>query len=488
MAQIQVNRRQLVKTGTLSAGVLLLAALVLMINYFGGKYYKRFDWTQSELYSLSEKTLNVLKGLNRDVEFIVFLSPEQSEIYQPTTELLSRYGAASRRVHVRVVDAAKKPVEAQQLVQKYGVTTTGVVVTSGDDKRVIDSNDLAELDFRTFQATGAPQMTGFKGEQLFTSAILQLSEGRKPKILFTTGHGEHSLDDQSGRGLSGAQQLLGRDNFELEEWASLGKPAVPAGTDLLVIAGPTGSFVQPELNAFSAYLNNGGRMLVLLDPTPSPVAGSGLVSTGLESWLARFGIEVGQNIVVDPSNPLPFFGPETIFSKDYGDHPVTRALAEGDLPVLLSVVRSVVPGSAPGVNVSELLRTSSEGWGETDLAHLDQVGRDPRDLAGPVAIGVVAESGSTAPGKRPMRLVAVGDSDFAANQLMQANVANPVLLSNALNWLVEREALLGIPPKKTEQVKLTLTQSEFNVVRLVAAALPLLSVLAGVVVFFRRRR
>ncbi|HEX9944309.1 MAG TPA: GldG family protein [Thermoanaerobaculia bacterium] len=484
----EVNRRQLVRTGTLSAGVLLLAALLVIVNYFGWKYYKRFDWTGSQLYSLSEKTQNVLKGLKRDVEFIVFLSPEQAELYQPTTELLSRYGAASRRVRVRIVDAAKNPIEAQQLVQKYGVTTTGVVVASGNDKRVIDSNDLAELDFRSVQATGQPQMTGFKGEQLFTSAILQLSEGRKPKILFTTGHGERSLDDQGPRGLAGAQQILGRDNFELSEWASLGKPAVPPGTDLLVIAGPTGSFVQPELDAFSAYLNDGGRMLVLLDPTLGPAAGSGLVSTGLEGWLARYGIKAGQDIVVDPTNPLPFFGPETIFAKDYGDHPVTKALAEGNLSVLLSVVRSVGQRSAPGVKVTDLIRTSPEGWGETNLARLDQVGRDASDLAGPVAIGAVAESGSTAPGKRPMRLAVFGDSDFAANQLLQANVPNAVLLSNALNWLVEREALLGIPPKKTEQVKLTLTRDEIRAIYLLAAVLPILSVILGGVVFVRRRR
>ena len=481
--------RQLVKTGMLSAGVLLLAALLLIVNYFGSKYYERFDWTSNELYSLSEKTLNVLRDLKKDVEFVVFLSPDQqAELYQPTTELLARYGAATPRVRVRIVDPEKKPVEAQQLVQQYGIQTTGVVVVSGNDKRVIDSNDLAELDFSSMQTTGAPQMKGFKGEQLFTSAILQLSEGRKPKILFTTGHGEHSLDDQSGRGLSGAQQLLGRDNFVLEEWASLGKPAVPPRTDLLVIAGPTGSFVQPELDAFSAYLNNGGRMLVLLDPTPGPAPGSGLVNTGLEGWLARYGIKAGQNIVVDPSNPLPFFGPETIFSKEYGDHPITKALAEGNLPVLLSVVRSIAPGSAPGVKLTELVRTSSEGWGETDLAQLDKVARDPRDLAGPVSIGVAAESGATAPGKRPMRLVAVGDSDFAANQLMQANVANTVLLSNALNWLVEREALLGIPPKKTEQVKLTLTRDEIQRIYLLAAALPIFAVALGAAVFFRRRR
>jgi ABC-type uncharacterized transport system involved in gliding motility auxiliary subunit len=484
----QVNR-QLVKTGMLSAGVLLLAALLIIVNYFGWKYYERFDWTSNELYSLSEKSLNVLRDLKKDVEFIVFLSPDQqAELYQPTTELLARYGAATPRVRVRIVDPEKKPVEAQQLVQRYGIQTTGVVVASGNDKRVIDSNDLAELDFSAMQTTGAPQMTGFKGEQLFTSAILQLSEGRKPRILFTTGHGEHSLDDQSERGFAGAQQLLGRDNFEMEEWASLGKGAVPQGTDLVVIAGPTGSFVQPELDAFSAYLNNGGRMLVLLDPTPGPGAGSGLVGTGLEGWLGRYGIQVGQDIVVDPSNPLPFFGPETIFSKDYGDHPVTRALAEGSLPVLMSVVRSMAPGNAPGVKATELLRTSPEGWGETNLADLQRVQRDPSDVAGPVPLGVVAESGATAPGKRPMRLVALGDSDFAANQLLQANAPNAVLIANALNWLVEREALLGIPPKKTEQVKLTLTRDEIRTIYLLALALPVLSIVLGTAVFFRRRR
>ncbi|HSG40479.1 MAG TPA: Gldg family protein, partial [Thermoanaerobaculia bacterium] len=152
----QVNRRQLVKTGTLSAGVLLLAALLVIVNYFSWKYFQRFDWTSNQLYTLSERTQNVLKELKRDTEFIVFLSPEQQEIYQPTTELLARYRAGSPRVRVRIVDAAKNPLEAQQLVQKYGITTTGVVVASGDDRRVIDSNELAELDFRSFQATGAP--------------------------------------------------------------------------------------------------------------------------------------------------------------------------------------------------------------------------------------------------------------------------------------------------------------------------------------------
>ena len=397
---------------------------------------------------------------------------------------------------MRTVDLEKNPIEAQQLVQKYGVTTTGVVVASGNDKRVINSNDLAEIDFRGQEAGGPPQMTGFKGEQLFTGAILQLSEGRKPKILFTTGHGEHALDDASGHGFSGAQELLGRDNFELAEWASLGKPAVPEGTDLVVIAGPTSSFVQPELDALSGFLNNGGRMLVLLDPT---LQGAGLVETHLEAWIARYGIKVGSDIVVDPSNPLPYFGPETIFIKSYGDHPVTRALAQGSVPVLVSLARSAGAGSAPGIKVSELLRTTPEGWGETDLAHLDKV-RSYVDLG-------VKEGAKLAVDGRNFKMQGYENGfylggclfdhvtedmriykDFATNQLLHANTPNGLLLSNTLNWLVEREALLDIPAKKTEQVRLTLTRPEIRNIYLLAAALPLLAIALGGAVFIRRRR
>lgn len=489
MARLEEStRRGLLRSGTLGAGVLLVAALLVIVNYFGGKYYKRFDWTETRLYSLSEKTKNVLADLGKDVEVLVFLSP-QDELYEPTRELLSRYEAASPRVRVRVIDPEKNPVEAQQLVQRYEITGASVVVASGGDKRVIDAAELAEMDFSALQTGGQARVGAFKGEQAVTSAILQLAEGRKPKVLVTTGHGEARLDDVGARGLSTAQQLLGRDNFEIEEWSPLGKPAVPAGTDLLVVAGPTGSFVPPELEILGRYLAGGGRMLVLLDPT---LGGAGLVDTGLGPWLAGFGVKVGEDIVVDPGNTLPFFGAESFFANRFGDQPIVRPLAEGNLPVLLALARSVGTGTAAGFTVTNLLETTDAGWGETNLAALEQVAKDPADVAGPVPVGVAVESAGAeaAPeGAKTMRLVVFGDSDFAANQLLQANVGNTVLLTNALNWLVEREALLGIPPKKTEQVHLNLTGAQLRgVVLLAVLGLPILAAATGIWIALRRRR
>src|SRR4029077_6984051 len=71
------RRRRLIHTGPLSAGVLLAALLLVIVNYLGWKYHKRGDWTGSSLYSLSEKSLNVVKGLKKDVRFVVFIPPDQ---------------------------------------------------------------------------------------------------------------------------------------------------------------------------------------------------------------------------------------------------------------------------------------------------------------------------------------------------------------------------------------------------------------------------
>lgn len=482
-----VNRRWLVRTGTLSAAVLLIAALLAIVNYFGWKYHKRFDWTSSDLYTLSDKSKNILEDLKRDVEFVVFLPPGD-ELYQPVQELMSQYTAASPRIKTRFIDPQRNPVEAQQLIQQYQISGYGVVVQSGQDRRAIPSDSLAEMDFSGMEMGQAPSLKGFKGEQLFTGAVLQLNEGRKPKALFTTGHGERSLDSQAPDGLAGIQQILGADNFDVEEWSSLGKTAIPPGTDLVVVAGPKSPFLNPELDALRVYLNGGGRLLALLEPNLGQAEGSGPTPSGFERWLTQFGVRLDSDIVVDPPNTIPGYTAATLFANEYGDHPVTNALSQSRLPVLFSVARSVGKGGegGAGAGVTELLHTSGEGWGETNLSALAEVERGDQDVTGPVSLGVAAESERN--GKK-MRLVVFGDADFATNQLIQANAPNGFLLSNALNWLVERETLLAIPPRKTEQVRLNLTKEQsWTIYGVALALLPLLAAIAGIVVWSRRRR
>ncbi len=518
------SRKRLEQTGSLWLGVVLVVLLVGIVNYFGWKYHERFDWTASRLYTLSEKTESVLAALDRDVEAVVLMDAGD-ELYDPVRELLARYEAASRRFRVRMVDPQKSLIEAQGVIDEFELNQLNVVVFDvGGDRRVVEAVDLADYDYSGMQMGQGPTMSAFKGESAFTGALLELVEQTKPRILFTTGHGEMQLDDFSQRGLSSLRELMGRDNAELEEWASLGQPAVPEGTDLLVIAGPTSTFVEPEIAVLRDYLDGGGRLLVMLDPTLAP--DGGLVATGLEGLLADYGARVGDDIVIDPANPLPFFGAETLFASSYGDHLITRSLRQRQLPVIVPLARSVTRAEGvDGLEITELVRTSSEGWGETDLVNLDAVEQGDADLAGPVPLGVAVElaaaepeaaeepaaeaaegapveaadgpstedeatAGAAQPAVQPrsFRMVVLGDSDLASNGQLQ-NVPNVTLVANVLNWLVERDALVGIPPKTPEQVRLSLSQGELSgITWLVMAVLPGLALAAGAVVYRRRRR
>jgi len=340
-------------------------------------------------------------------------------------------------------------------------------------------------------------MSGFKGEQVFTSAILELVEARKPKIVHTVGHGEAPFDDFSAAGLSQAHDLLGRDNFEIDSWESLRDPQVSPDADLVVIAGPTAGFIEPELRALRDFLEGGGRMLVLLDPVLDPAlggAGGGRGATGLGPLLAEYGVRLGDDIVVDPEGAVPFYGAETFFATGYGVHPVTDALSQAQLPVIFPLARSVTAAEVEGLILTELVKTTDVGWGETDLAHLDRVERQDADLAGPVSLAVAVEAANGPTGDAPddpsqaMRLVVVGDSEFATNAQI-ANVGNAAFLSNTMNWLVRREALVSIPPKTPEQVRLALSRGEMSSITwLVLLIMPAAAIAAGVGVHLRRRR
>lgn len=527
------RRRALVAGGTLSAGVLLALVVYAMVNYLAMRHYARFDWTSTELYTLSQKSQSVVESLPEDValEAVVFLSPADP-IYAAVDELLDRYAAANPdQFQKRVIDPAKDLLAARQLVERFEIDRENVVVLArGDERRVISDFEMAEYDYSGAQLGQPPKITAFKGEQLITSAILELVEASKPKILFTTGHGEAPTAAGSQRSLAQARTLLGEDNFEIDEWQSLGAAAVPPQTDLVVVAGPTAAFVEPELEVFRRYLASGGRMLFLLDPALSESLAT--IDLGLAGFLAEYGVTVHDDVVIDPNQALPFFGPETIFTSSYGSHPVVDDLARANVPVLMPLARSLAEGDGPG-EVTTLVRTSPEGWGETDLS-TSEVALDEADNAGPLALAVavafpvaverapapqaeaaVAEAGEPAAateasddaetgddaeadddaadtvageGADEGRLVVFGDSDFASDAQL-GNGGNASLLLNSFNWLVQREELIAIDAREIEETRISLSAQEMrNLTWLVMVLMPLVAIATGVMVFLRRRR
>ncbi len=67
-------------------------------------------------------------------------------------------------------------------------------------------------------------------------------------------------------GLSDFQNVVQKDNYKVKSINLLEKAEVPSDCTMLVIAGPTGDYIQPEVDAIKKYVEGGGRASVMLDP------------------------------------------------------------------------------------------------------------------------------------------------------------------------------------------------------------------------------
>jgi hypothetical protein len=290
-------------------------------------------------------------------------------------------------------------------------------------------------------------------------------------------------------------------------------PEVPADCSVLVInglgfSGPQADLHPAEIKAIQAFLDRGGRLLILLDPWRKVVTGANQ-SEQLIPWLdQRYGIVVGNDMVVSPKSKwtVEFTGDKSLFD-DQGPEAVFRGCFNAhhritqnfDQKLVFSAVRSIslaqnLPAQVAG---DELLRTTPDFFGETDLALLASQGKASKALdekEGPLSVAVavtaktdvqVDASGQT----RDARIVVVGDSDFASNGQVTAIPGNLNFILNIMAWLTENEELIAIRATGKDDAPVILSDFDQRLVVWVAVLGAVQIVLvAGFVMHLLRRK
>ena len=225
----------------------------------------------------------------------------------------------------------------------------------------------------------------------------------------------------------------------------------------------------------SAYLDEGGRLLALVDP---------MMDTGLDGLLSKWGIELGHDIVVDPARQLPFLSAANVFVTTYTQHPIVERMQT--FMTLFPLARSASPTKPPRacISATALAMTSEQGWGETRMQAKPFQFTRGEDTPGPVSIAVASERA----GPIPSRVVAVGDSDFVAD-VQLSNAGNEDFAMGALHWLVDQPQLIGIGPKSLESIKLSLSGRQMTgIFWLNFAAVPSVFMFLGLGMWLLRRR
>jgi ABC-type uncharacterized transport system involved in gliding motility auxiliary subunit len=85
-------------------------------------------------------------------------------------------------------------------------------------------------------------------------------------------------------------------------------------------------------------------------------------------------------------------------------------------------------------------------------------------------------------------MVLIGNAAFISNDGLRQSAVGLDFAINALNWLINREQLAGIPPKSKEAINLSLDEAHMSRIALaVMGVIPTFIAVLGLMVWWRRR-
>lgn len=435
---------------------LIILAILGALNFLAQRYNKSFDSTANKKYTLSDQTAKVVKNLQGDLTISYWDRPSG---FPNAQDLFDRYKGLSPKVNVEYDDADKRRTEAIAA----GVKTIPTILVKVGNK-----------------TETAKSLT----EEEVTGAMVRALKGGDRTVCFTSGFGEESTaDTTAAEGLGNAKTLTEKNNYKTEAVPLIPKAEIPSDCTILVVAGPKRNYLQPAVDAIKAYVENGGRALIMLDPPlmfKSEIDENAALTAVLESW----GVKMDKNLVLDLSGVGQLFGlgPEFPIVTKYEDHAIVREMK--DLPTGFPITRSMEVTKGDKTMVSALFTTTDSAVATEDL-------KNPQVNVKAAKQGTytLAAAGTYTSGKANGngRFVVVGTSRWIGNGFLGFN-GNRDLYMNILNWLSSDEDLISIRPKDPEDRRLNMNPRQATMVFYGSVVvIPLAIIIAGVGVWWRRR-
>jgi ABC-type uncharacterized transport system involved in gliding motility auxiliary subunit len=458
--------------------VLLVLGILFVASLLANWHPIRWDTTRTRTQSLSPVSQALLKEVTKPLVMTVFL-PQGAGERQSAKDVLQLYVYHNPQVSYRFVDPEREPLRARQAGYRFA------------------GNVL--LDYQ-----GRHQMADQPDENAITNALRKVLKKERKKVYFLAGHGERDLNDPKPGGFQVAKRALENEGYEVVVLNLLSRGAVPPDAAAVIVAAPKKPLLSTEVETLKAYLEKGGRLLVMLEA---------FEDGGLKEFLAGYGVGLDNGIILDVNQVSQALGVSAVMPlvSQYGPSKITR-----DFTNLITIYPMARPlflkKDQPGVSLLPLATTMSTSYEKLGKAWIKagKAAFDAKtDKKGPFTMAAQAEIKLTPPkdkpppkgdkkrdpageqhqdpqGKHQTYLVVFGDVDFAANGFFNL-FGNGDLFLNTTNFLAR--AMGQITVRGAGQAQL-LTLKSAQAWGLFLASLvwaPLVMLGAGIWAYRRRR-
>lgn len=490
----KINTKKLKFKVNNSIVVVFAIVLVMLLNIVTvlteTKFPKlKIDLTENNVTKISHETREVLKSVDekgKEIELIYLTGT--ADIKERVAGILEQYDAYSECVTYKSVNYHTNP----SFLASYGINSEanvdGSVLVATKDKRkarIVAASDM-EVSYNN--------NTVFLLENLLTNAIGVVASDRQMTVCFTRGHGE-IIESVQKNPVTGSEEqggimlinLIKSENIAAYQY-DISTGEVPEGIDLLMIMSPKNDFTQREIDTLDNYLLQGGNVAVALS--------SDVKLERLEDYLETWGIKVNDDIIVERDPQSMFDENGVYFYAHKGD---SEALNDVDGRILASYARSLEFTPVGDVEADVILKTSSN-------SHSMEISESVVERAGKVGsfnIGYVLEKPLNGSFENTAKLIVTSSeapwgvtrgtvTNYDAlvyYSLSEQSLGNADFVMSMLSHVFgETIQSIYVPVKAQNVSMLTMTDAQANIAsRILGFVLPFAIVLAGVVVWLKRR-
>ena len=243
-------------------GVAFTLVSIVALNYTASKSNVRWNVTYFKTTSPGDSTQNIVANLSTPISIHLFFS-QSSDVKE---EIRSYFDALrSDKLSISYVDHSLEP----ELAKELKIRNNGYIALSvGDDENKQTKSINIGSDFNRAKRNLK------KLDSLVREKLLALSKGPQ-KIYVTTGHGEFYWKSKKEkdplREISVLKSSLRSSNFSMSELSVV--TAIPEDAAMVLVLGPTEEFLDVEIEVLNEYRENGGSLLLCLEPGGSSLEG-----------------------------------------------------------------------------------------------------------------------------------------------------------------------------------------------------------------------
>lgn len=452
----------------------IVIAVVVAVNLVVGQLGLKLDLTQNKMFSLSDKTTNILKELKSDVKIIGLYEAGKENMM--VKEILNKYKAKSNKIIVEYVDPVLHPQFAKQYTKEGQSLAAGsLIVVSGGKHKIIEGSDLYNYNFneQTFEQT--PE--SLAAEQRLTGAIMYVTSTKNPVIYTLEGHNEAAVSYDITKMMENENYTVNNLNLLTGEWKY-------TSGDMLLINSPKRDITSDELKKITDYMSKGGRTIVLMDFIDTDMP-------NLQKLMNTYGLGVQRAAILE-GDTSKMIQNKLFLVPDEKDHDILNPLITAKMPVIIPQAQPIeeIKVRKSSIVIEPLLSTSNKAYAKKDPGKSSTLEKEAGDIAGPFNIAVAATD-NVDPSKPELnsKMIVISSSMVLdANFIQASGQANADFFMNSINWLVDKKESIAISPKSLSVEPINIDVFNALVIAgLVVIVIPLIIAGSGVTVWLRRR-